>query len=72
MCSIVSYAADWLAATSWKGHLNSSSDYDKLNEKAQMLVAIIDVYISQKNVTDYDTKVAALAAMVIRRKELKP
>jgi len=31
-------AADWLSATTWKGHLNSPADFEKLKEKSQLLV----------------------------------
>ena len=34
-------AADWLAVTRWKGHLNSPSDFDKLKTKAQILVRAV-------------------------------
>jgi hypothetical protein len=31
-------AADFLASTTWKGHLNSKADFDKIKVKAAMLV----------------------------------
>lgn len=34
--------ADWLASTNWKGHLKSSSDFEKLKIKAQILVNAVD------------------------------
>ncbi|GAI01876.1 unnamed protein product [marine sediment metagenome] len=35
-------ASDWLAATNWKGHLNTPADFDRLKVKAQMLVGAIE------------------------------
>ncbi|MBA7637613.1 hypothetical protein ES703_45259 [subsurface metagenome] len=35
-------AADWLAATKWKGHLTSPDDFDRLKSKAQMLANGVD------------------------------
>ena len=35
-------AADWLAATKWKGHLNSPDDFDRLKVKAELLVNCVD------------------------------
>lgn len=38
----IATAADWLAATKWKGHLNSPDDFDRLKVKAEMLFAAVD------------------------------
>jgi hypothetical protein len=38
----IATAADWLAATKWKGHLNSPDDFDRLKVKAVMLSAAVD------------------------------
>ncbi len=35
-------AADWLAATKWRGYLKSPDDFDKIKVKAQMLVNAVD------------------------------
>jgi len=35
-------AADWLAATKWKGHLKSTDDFERIKSKAQMLANAVD------------------------------
>jgi hypothetical protein len=35
-------AADWLAATTWKGHLSSHDSFDRLKDKARKLVQAVD------------------------------
>ncbi len=42
-------AADWLAATEWKGHLNRPSDFDRLKVKAQMLVNAVNESASDRD-----------------------
>jgi len=43
-------AADWLAATKWKGHLRSPSDFDRIKVKAQMLVNAVNEVASDRDV----------------------
>lgn len=56
-------ASDWLAGTKWKGHLNSSEDFDKLKIKAHMLVKAVNKTIKGKK-TD-SLMVSEMAAMFI-------
>jgi len=56
-------AADWLAATKWKGYLKSSDDFVKIKVKAQMLVNAVDEVITVKQ-TD-SLQVNEIAATII-------
>lgn len=40
-------ASDWLAATRWKGHLNSPADFDRLKSKAKILVYGVDLAVAK-------------------------
>ena len=42
----IATAADWLAATKWKGHLNSPDDFDRLKVKLELLsCSKVSVYL---------------------------
>jgi len=56
-------AADWLAATKWKGHLTKPDDFDRLKLRAQMLVNAVDETVAGQK-ADY-LKVAEIAAALI-------
>jgi len=43
-------AGDWLAATTWKGHLNSPGDFDRMKTKARKLVNAVDESIKAPNI----------------------
>ncbi len=67
-------ASDWLTATKWKGHLNSSSDFDKIKVKAQMLVRAVDKVVSGKEMDQLDFMKAneIAAALVTMSNDLGP
>ena len=53
-------AADWLAATKWKGYLKSPADFDRLKIKAQMLTDAVDEVVAvEKNDSLTVTELAA-------------
>lgn len=59
-------AADWLAATKWKNHLNSPADFNKMKVKAQILVNAINEAASEKQpeswqITDVATPIMLIA-----------
>ncbi len=56
-------AADWLATTKWKGHLNSPSDFDKMKVKAQMLVKAVDEVVTMKQIDSM--KVTEISAAIV-------
>jgi hypothetical protein len=59
-------AADWLAATKWKGHLNSQGDFDRLKVKAQMLVSAIDKVVAGKEMDQLGSmKVNEISASIV-------
>ncbi|MCH7974560.1 MAG: hypothetical protein IH949_11885 [Bacteroidetes bacterium] len=64
-------AADWLAATKWKGHLKSPADFDKLKVKAQMLVDAVDEVVTVKK-TDLLQVTELAAAIVTMSNDLGP
>lgn len=58
-------AGDWLAATKWKGHLNSPDDFDRVKLKSQMLVEGIDIAITEMEGAYADDKVVFVYKMFI-------
>ena len=56
-------ALDFLAATKWKGHLNSNSDLVKIQIKARMLVTAVDDVVTVEG-TD-SMEVAEIAGAII-------
>jgi len=48
-------SADWLAVTKWKGHLNTPDDFDRLKEKANLLVDAIDGSINIEGSVELDS-----------------
>lgn len=58
-------AADWLAATKWKGHLASPDDFDRLKSKAQMLVNAVDKVTTAITVDHDHEQVTHIAAALI-------
>ena len=56
-------AADWLASTKWKGHLNSPRDFEKIKVKANMLVKAVNKVITVEG-TD-SMKVTEIAAAIV-------
>ncbi len=59
-------ASDWLAATEWKGHLNSREDFDRIKVKAQMLVRAVDKVVTGKEMEQLDfMKVNEIAASLV-------
>lgn len=56
-------AADWLAGTTWKNHLNSPSDFDRLKIRAERLVEAVDIALSGGNASN--TAVAEIAAPIM-------
>ena len=64
-------AADWLATTKWKGHLNSPNDFDKIKVKAQMLVKAVDEVVTGKQI-DFMKVTEISAAIVTMSNDLGP
>jgi hypothetical protein len=64
-------AADWLAATKWKGYLKSPDDFDKIKVKAQMLVNAVDEVVTVKQ-TDPLQVAEIAAAIVLMSNDLGP
>jgi len=56
-------SSDWLAATKWKGALNTPSDFDKVKVQAQNLVTAINGVVTVEN-TD-SLNIAEIAAAII-------
>ena len=56
-------AADWLAATKWKGHLNTPNDFDRIKIKAQMLVNALDEVAKAEGIDD--TQINEIASGLI-------
>jgi hypothetical protein len=64
-------ASDWLAATTWKGHLNSPRDFDRLKGKAQLLVNGVDEVINA-NPTGVVSPAEVAATIVTIANDLGP
>ena len=64
-------ASDWLAATKWKGHLNSPDDFDKIKVKAQMLVKAVDEVVTVKQTDSMQVNEIA-AAIVTMSNDIGP
>jgi len=64
-------AADWLAATEWKGHLRSPSDFDRIKVKAQMLVNAVNEVASDQDVGSVSATETA-AAIILMSNDLGP
>jgi len=58
-------AADWLAATEWKGHLNRPSDFDRVKVKAQMLVNAVNEVASDRDLGFVSASETAAAILVM-------
>jgi hypothetical protein len=69
----VATCGDWLSATSWKGALNSPLDFARLHVQARKLAAAVDD-VARGDVRQVpETKVAAVAALLIKLSdELRP
>lgn len=64
-------AGDWLSATTWKGHLNSPSDFDRLKVKAAKLVKAVDGSIEGVDIPEQSiTEIAA--ALITVANDLGP
>ena len=59
-------ASDWLAATLWKGHLNSYEDFDRIKMKAHKLVKLMDGIIDNSPKEQYDILAASVFVVFIR------
>lgn len=58
-------SGDWLAATVWKGHLNSMSSFEELKIQAIALVIAIDKTIEGKQFDEFNKlKVNEIAASI--------
>ena len=57
-------AADWLAATDWKGHLNSLEDFDKMKIKADLFVKSIDNALVEDDIIDAEG-IVTIASMIL-------
>lgn len=64
-------AADWLASSKWKGHLNTSSDFDNMKQKAEILVAAVDKAVSG-NAPDSWKMNEITAAILVMSNDLDP
>ncbi len=64
-------AADWLAATIWKGHLKSPSDFDRVKVKAQMLVTAVDEVVAGEQPDSLQASEIA-AALITMSNDLGP
>ena len=56
-------SGDWLAATIWKGHVNSGDDFERLKVKAGMLARALDKVTTVEGTGSL--KVAEIATMTI-------
>jgi len=56
-------SSDWLISTSWKGHLNSPDDLNRLKLKAKMLVSAVDEIVSTNYISSLI--VTEIAASII-------
>jgi len=56
-------AADWLAASKWKGHLKSPSDFARMKVKAQILVNAVDQAVTVEEMDSL--QVTESAAVII-------
>ena len=63
--------ADWLAGTKWKGSLKSPSDFERLKQKAQMLVDAIDLVASTEGAESSNVGVIA-ASLITMASDLGP
>jgi hypothetical protein len=65
----LSRAGAMLGASLWKGHLNSYEDFDRLKEKAKILVNLIDFFIKAEVISnkpiDDSMKINEIAALVV-------
>ena len=59
--------SDWLAATLWKGHLNSMRDFEKVKIKSQKLVGALNDLVNDSSVYDTikDQSISEYAAAII-------
>lgn len=64
-------AGDWLAATTWKGHLASPQDFDRLKLKAEILVKAVDEAVAGQNVDHMEVREIA-AALLTMSNDLGP
>jgi len=64
-------AADWLAATTWKGHLNTPSDFDRAKVKAQMLVRAVNEVASDRDL-GFVSAAETAAAIILMSNDLGP
>jgi hypothetical protein len=56
-------ASDWLVASLWKGSVNSTSDFNRLRIKAQILVNAVNEAV--RDTDQGSTKAAEIAAMIL-------
>jgi len=64
-------AGDWLAATQWKGHLNSPSDFDRARVKAQMLMNAVNEIASDQDL-GFMSAAETAAAILTMSNDLGP
>jgi len=64
-------AADWLASTTWKGHLNTPSDFDRAKVKAQMLVRAVNEVASDRDL-GFVSATETAAAIILMSNDLGP
>jgi hypothetical protein len=65
-------AKDWLAVSTFKGHLNSSQDFHQLNKKAAMLVDAIDQVAAVEDSEKMMTAPEMAAAIITIANDLGP
>lgn len=64
----VATAGDWLANTTWKGHIDGPADLDRVRVKATMLAHNMDIMVSDPRITDASAgaTMGEMAAFIIR------
>jgi hypothetical protein len=65
-------AADWLATTKWKGHLNTPEDFDEIKVKARMLVYAVDDAVPDDLGLDRMKAREIAASIIIMANDLGP
>jgi hypothetical protein len=65
-------AADWLTVLTWKGHVTTSGDFDRLKVKAQMLANAVDGAVSADSGLDSMKAKEVAASIIILANDLGP
>ena len=58
-------SADWLAVTKWKGHLNTTTDFNKIKPKAEMLVAAVNQVVAEKSIDNLNVTEIAVGIITL-------